>query len=261
MLAVLAAPQQSAAGGTRVLSLDSCADQYVLALAPRAEIVGLSKRARNADSYERALAAGLPEQRASLESALLARATVAVRYWTPDAGLPAALAAHGVRVVQIDEANDFPGVRANVRKVAAALERRAAGEALIADMDATLAKARGAWGGRPAAYVTSLGDTAGDGTLVGAVMRAAGLAPEAKGPGYAPLPLETLVLHPPSALVLAFFRDLAGGGEHWAIGSAARVEALSGRPAIASLPGSVLGCPAWFAADGTAMLANASRGR
>ena len=242
-------------------SLDSCADQFVLALAPRAEIVSLSKRALNPDSHERASAAGLPERRGSLETVLAARANVAVRYWTPDPGLPAALAANGIGVVQIDEANDFAGVRANVRKVAAALDRRAAGEALIAAMDAKLAGARGAWGGRPAAYVTSLGFTAGDGTLAGAIMRAAGLAPESKGPGYAPLPLETLVLNPPAALVLAFFSDLASGRQHWALGDAGRIEALSGRPAIASLPGSVLGCPAWFAADGAATLAAAARAR
>lgn len=261
LAAALVLAHPTAAADLRVVSLDSCADQFVLALAPRSEIVSLSKRALNADSHERALAAGLPERRGSLETVLAARANVAVRYWTPDTGLPAALAARGVRVVQIDEANDFPAVRANVRKVAAALDRRAAGEALIATMDATLAGSRGAWGGRRAAYVTSLGFTAGDGTLVGAIMRAAGLEPEAMSPGYAPLPLEQLVLNPPSALVLAFFSDLGGGRQHWAIGDASRVEALSGRPALASLPGSLLGCPAWFAADGTARLAAAAQGR
>ncbi|HEY5289048.1 MAG TPA: ABC transporter substrate-binding protein, partial [Caulobacteraceae bacterium] len=48
---ILAASVASAA--PRVLSLDQCADQYLLALSPRAEIVGLSTRARNADSYLR----------------------------------------------------------------------------------------------------------------------------------------------------------------------------------------------------------------
>ena len=58
-VALLAIVAALAAGGgaqarPRIVSLDQCADQYVLALAPRDEIVGLSKRALNADSYLRA---------------------------------------------------------------------------------------------------------------------------------------------------------------------------------------------------------------
>src|SRR5580658_3339991 len=159
----------------RIVSTDQCADQYVLALAPRYEIVALSKRALNQDSDERALAVGLPERRASLETILGERANIAVRYWTSDARLPAALQRRGVRVVQIDEANDFAGIRANVRKVAAAFGRASAGEALVAQMDAKLAQSRGAWAGARALYLTPGGFTAGPGTLVGAMMSAAGL--------------------------------------------------------------------------------------
>ena len=253
--AVLAGPV--AAQPIRVYSLDQCADQYVLALASRDEIVGVSKRVLNADSHERALGVGLPQRRASLESILGARPTLVVRYWTADFGLPAALQRNGIGVVQIDEANDFAGIAANVRKVAAALDRAPAGEALIAGMDAKLAASRNAWHGAPALYLTSGGFTAGKGTLVGAMMQAAGLTSEAKGPGYGPVPLEILVLQPPAALVLGFFRDLSGGRQHWTIAGNGQVQALTRQRAIASLPGSILGCPAWFAADGTVTLAQA----
>lgn len=241
----------------RIVSLDSCADQYVLATAPRREIVALSTRARDADSQERALAVGLPEQRANLEAVLAARATIAVRYWTADARLPEALERHGVRVVQIDEADDFAGVRANVRKVAAAIGQGAAGEALIARMDAQLAASHGAWGGARALYLTPGGFTAGPGTLVAAMMAGAGLAPLAAASGYAPVRLEQLVLDPPAALVLGFFDDLAGGRQHWTIAGNGYLQTLAHRRAIASLPGRLLGCPAWFAAEGTLALAQA----
>src|SRR5580658_4688423 len=99
----------------RVVSLDQCADQYVLALAPRDEIVALSKRALNDDSYLRILAARLPERRATLEAILGERASLAVTDWGGDLSLPAALARRGVTVVRIDEASNFPAVRANVR--------------------------------------------------------------------------------------------------------------------------------------------------
>ena len=248
-----------ACAAPRVVSLDQCADQFVLALAPRDQIVAVSKRALNDDANQRALAVGLPEHRASLEAILAARPTLAVRYWTADAGLPAALQRRGVAVVQIDEASDFAGVRANVRKVAAALDRRAAGEALIARMDAKLAQSHGAWGGARALYLTPYGFTAGKGTLVGAMMAAAGLDTAASGPSYEPAPLEALVLRPPAALVLGFFRDLAGGRQHWTIAGNGYLQALVRGRTIASLPGSLLGCPAWYAADGTLTLAQARR--
>jgi iron complex transport system substrate-binding protein len=253
----LAAP---AAAAPRIVSLDQCADQYVLALAPPGGIVALSKRALNADSHERDRAAGIPEQRASLEAALAARPTIAVRYWTSDARLPEALRRFGVTVVQIDEANDFAGVRADVRKVAAALGRPAAGEALIARMDGQLAASHGAWKGARALYLTPGGFTAGPDTLVAATMGAAGLAPMAISPGYAPVSLEALVLDPPAALVLGFFRDLAGGRQHWTIAGNGYLRGLVRQRAIASLPGRLLGCPAWFAAEGSLDLAQARPG-
>ena len=251
----------TAGAAPRVVSLDQCADQYVLALAPRSEIVWVSKRARNADSHQRAGAAGLPEHRASLEAVLGARATIAVRYWTADARLPDALRRQGVEVVQLDEADDFTGIRANVRKVAAALGERAAGEALVDKMDVELAATRGAWGGARALYLTPGGFTAGRDTLVAAVMSAAGLVTAAAGAGYRPVSLEQLVLDPPSALVLGFFRDLAGGRQRWTIGGNSYLRSLAARRTIASLPGSLLGCPAWYAADGAMALAAARAGK
>ncbi|HTX50844.1 MAG TPA: ABC transporter substrate-binding protein [Caulobacteraceae bacterium] len=246
-----------AAAAPRVLSLDQCADQYVLALAPRGEIVGLSKRALNADSYERDRAQGLPERRATLESALGARPTVAVVYWTQEARLPRALRRYGVTVVQIDDAHDFAGIRANIRKVAAALGEPAAGAALIARMDAELRQSQGAWGGARALYLTPYGFTGGANTLVGAMMAAAGLVTASPAPGYAPVSLESLVLDPPSALVLGFFRDLAAGRQRWTIAGNGYLKGLAARRAIASLPGRVLGCPSWSAATGSLTLAQA----
>jgi iron complex transport system substrate-binding protein len=250
-----------ASAAPRIVSLDQCADQYVLALAPRGEIAALSKRATNGDSYLKAAAAGLPQRRATLESILGERATIAVTYWAGDLRLPVALSARGVQVVQIGEANDFAGVERNVRQVSAALGQAPAGQRLIARMEGQLAQSRGAWGGARALYLTPGGFTAGRGTLVGAMMAAAGLVNAASASGYGPVSLEDLVLHPPAALVLGFFSDLAGGRSRWTIAGNGYLQTLSRDRAVASLPGSILGCPAWSAADGTVALAQARPAR
>jgi iron complex transport system substrate-binding protein len=250
-----------ASAGPAVVSLDQCADQYVLALAPRVDIKGLSYRASAPDSYLRQAARGLPLRRADLESVLAARPQLVVREWGGDPGMIRRLQARGVRVAGIDDATDFSGVRANIRHVASALGRAPEGEALIARMDAELAAAKGAWAGQRALYLTSGGFTAGHGTLVGAMLRAAGLSDAAASPGFAPVPLEGLLLHPPDAVVLGFFDPASTRAQHWSLaGHPALKTALRGR-VIAALPGAILGCPAWFAADGVRDLAAAARAR
>ncbi len=244
----------------RVLSLDQCADQYVLALSPRADIVGLSKRARNADSYLGAAASGLPQRRATAESTLAARPDVVVRYWGGDPRLTAELERRGVRVLTIDDAVDFAGVRTNIRRVAASLGETAAGERLIVRMDAELAQAAGAGGGRGLYYVTSGGDTQGPGTLIDAMIRAAGFANLATAPGYGVLSLERIVLKPPTLVVLGFFDQNMQAYERWSVGRERVLRQLVARRGTVSLPGAILGCPAWFVADGAAELAAWARG-
>lgn len=258
MLALAATP---ALAGPRVVSLDQCADQYVLALAPRADIAALSFRADDADAYLRSEAAGLPLRRASLEAVLASRPELVVRYWGGDETMARRLIRRGVTVVRIEDANDFGGVRANVRRVAAALGRAAQGEAIIARMDAHLAQARGAWGGRRALYLTPGAFTAGEGTLVGAMMSAAGLRNAAAAPGFAPVSLERMAARPPDGFVLGFFDREALSAQRWSPGRRGVIKRIAAGRVLAELPGAVLGCPAWFAADGTRMLAGRARAR
>jgi iron complex transport system substrate-binding protein len=243
----------------RVMSLDSCADQYVLALAPRPTIVGVSPRADAPDSFLRAKAAGLPQRRTTMEAVLGARPEVVVRQWGGDARLTAALTRRGVQTVSLGDAVDFDGVRANVRQVALALNRRTEGEALLARMDADLARAAGAGRGRSAFYLTPGGYTAGPNTMIDAMLRAAGFANASTQPYFSPAPLEQLVLNPPKAVVLGFFDLTRAGADRWGPGRHAALRKATRGRVIASLPGGMLGCSAWFAADGARVLAEAAR--
>jgi iron complex transport system substrate-binding protein len=241
-----------------VLSLDQCADQYVLALSPRGAIVGLSPRARDADSLLRARASGLPVRRADREVALAVRPQIVVRYWGGDPSLLTDLRRGGVTVVQIEDAVEFDGIRRNVRVVAAALGRGAAGEALIRIMDAKLTASRGAWAGRGAIYLTSGGATAGGKTLVDAILRAGGLRNLTLGQGYRSVSLERLALNPPQAVIRGFFDPASQSEGHWGAGASGMLGRLTAKQTLVSLPGALLGCPAWFAADAVVMIAAAA---
>jgi iron complex transport system substrate-binding protein len=257
MAVLMAAAGAAAADPLRVVSLDQCADQYVLALVPRAAIAGVSHRADDADSELRALAAGLPRVRTTTESVLAARPTVAVRYWGGDPGLVRALERRGVRVIEVEEASTFEAVEANIRRVSAALGQEGAGEALVRRQRGDLEAARGAWSERTALYLTPSGFTAGEGTLIGAILRAAGLRNAVEGASFRATPMEALVLRPPALVVLGFFDTL--GRDRWSQGrSGVLRRMLRGRTA-ASLPAARLHCPGWMAAGAAAELARAAR--
>jgi len=244
-----------AVAAPRVIALDQCADQYVLALSPRAAIVGLSKRATNADSYLRAVAVGLPQCRASIESVLAARPEVAVRYWGGDARLTADLKRRGIRVLTIADAVDFAEVRADVGRIAAGLSEAEAGKRLIAHMDAELAAAAGAGKGRGLYYLTSGGDTAGPGTLMDAMIRAAGFRNLDTRTGYGSISLERMVIAPPSLIATGFYDQDMAAYERWSVGREAPLRRLIATRGAVALPGAILTCPAWFVADGAAALA------
>lgn len=239
-------------GPLRVMSLDQCGDQYALALAPDAELA-LSPRADDPDAWMREAAAGHRRIRPTLEAAIGFQPDVVFRYWGGDARLLSRLQADGVRVVTIADATDFDEVRENIRTAARALDAGSRGEALIGRMDARLHEAAPRPGAakRSALYLTAGGFTAGRGTLVDAILGAAGLTNLA-APGFAPVSIERIALFPPARFVLGFFDqvrgDWRGPGRHPVVRAAAK-----GRVA-ASLPAASLTCPAWFAADAAAML-------
>jgi iron complex transport system substrate-binding protein len=105
---------------------------------------------------------------------------------------------------------------------------------------------------RTALYLTAGGFTAGKGTLMDAILAAAGLGNAAGKPFFAPVSVERIALFPPARFVLGFFDqprgDWRGPGRHPVVQRAA-----NGRIA-ARLPSAALTCPAWFAADAAAML-------
>jgi len=237
----------------RVMALDQCADQYVLALRPDADLA-LSPRADDPDAWMREAAAGHRRVRPTLEAAIAFRPDVVVRYWGGEPRLLARLETAGVRVVTIQDAGDFNGVRAEIRAVSHALGVPRRGEALVARMDATLRRAAPgpATPDRSALYLTAGGFTAGKGTLVDSILKAAGFANAAPGPFFAPVSVERIALFPPTRFVLGFFDqprgDWRGPGRHPVIQRAAR------HRVAARLPAAALTCPAWFAADAAAML-------
>lgn len=245
-----------ALAGVRVGSLDQCSDQYVLALADRADIAFVSPRARAADSWLKDRAIGVPVRRPSVEGVLAARPAVVVRQWGGGPRLDVAVARGGVTTMRVEEAHSFDGIARNVRAIAAALGHPDRGEQLLREMEAKLARARGAWRGAGGLYLTDGAFTAGRGTLIDIILRAAGLRNLAPRPGYQPAPLERLMLDRPGVVVFGRF-DAPGHGRWSPVNGPALSRAFKESRTV-ELPGALLGCPAWFAAEAAERLAAAA---
>lgn len=241
----------------RVVSLDYCADQYVLELLDRDRIAAVSPDAAKPFSYKRRAAAGLPQVAPRAEDVLLLRPDLVVRSYGGGPEAARFFAAAGVPVLQIGYAEDLAGVRARLVEVAEGLGEGARGRALAARIDARLAALGGAARPARALYMTPGGVTSGPDTLVDALMKAAGLANFEARPGWHALPLERLARERPDLVAWASF---GRGTTHIDAWSAARHPIaraqLAGRPVVA-LDGAWTSCGGWFVLDAVEALARA----
>lgn len=191
----------------RIVSINLCTDQLVLALEPGGRLAAVSQLAR-----DRALSAAwwralkVPVTPASLEHVLSFKPDLVLAGAFGHARLVAHLERAGVRVVRVRDAADFEDIRQAYLAVGRAVGMPARAQALVAQMDAVLAAAAPAGGGgvpaRVRAAILSPGLLAhGDGMLGGAVLARAGYANALSGGGY--VSLERLAANPPAQIFVA----------------------------------------------------------
>lgn len=160
----------------RVMSMNQCTDQLVLALLPPERIASVTWLSRDpGGSLMAAAAARVPENHGLAEEVLAQRPdlVIAGSFTTP--ALRGMLKRIGYPLVEVDHANSIDDIRRITRQVAAAVGEPARGEALIAEMDAKFA-ALSREPGPPIRVVAwdRTGFAAGEGTLYDAILQAAG---------------------------------------------------------------------------------------
>jgi iron complex transport system substrate-binding protein len=190
----------------RVVSLNMCADQLVIALADRSQIAGLTEWARDPQlSFYADRAKDLPFTHRSAEEVLERHPDLVIGapYRTKDVLKP--LKARGVTMLDLPRKDGLDGTEESIRLVASAVGHPERGEALIASIQAQLANIGPPPGrGRTAAYYQRQGYLTGTGTLVDDIMRRVGLVNLAGRMGRSALsqiPLEQLALARPDFVV------------------------------------------------------------
>lgn len=259
LVLILASP--AAAEPRRVVSLDYCADQFVLALADRDQIAGVSHNALRDDSYYRARAYGLRQVRPTLEETLALHPDLIVRTWGGPWDASAAYGRFHVPVLQLGDAVDFAQARAQLLQAALALGHDDRGTALAHELDARLARLRADAPSRapPVMYLSAGGATPGPGVMMDAVIRAAGGSNIATAPSWNVLPLERLTQTPPALVATAFFDTGRTQMNAWSPSRHPAFRAALARTRTVALPAAAVSCEAWYAIDAAEVIAAALR--
>ncbi len=223
LLLMLAAPVTAAP--QRVASLNLCSDELALRLAAPGQLVSVSRLGADPDeSLLAAKARGLPLNRGRVTD-VVALAPDLVLTSGGDPGAAATARRLGIAALELREPRSLDDVRANVRRTARALGRVAAGEALIAEMDAAIGAvpARTA----PALLVGGGGLTIAADGLAAQWLAHAGLIQQEVPRGA--ISIERLLSSPPQVLVISRYRlGQVSGNQNWLA-----------HPALAALPARV----------------------
>jgi len=260
MLALLALGLSSIAlaaePAQRIVSLDYCADQFVLKLLPRERILALSPDATARYSYMRAHAGGIPQVRPVAEDVLTIQPDLIVRSY--GGGPRAALFFEhaGVPVLQVPYANDFTGIRNNIQFMADAFGAPERGREIIADMNDRLQAIANTPQQRRALYMTPSGATTGPGTLIHEMFSAAGLSNFQRDAGWRAIPIERLAYEQPDLVATAFFGDNTDQTARWsAMRHPVAKQLLLNKPTVV-LEGAWTSCGGWFLLDAIEALAD-----
>ncbi|QNE32669.1 ABC transporter substrate-binding protein [Sphingomonas sp. NBWT7] len=198
----------------RIVSLNMCADQYLVALADRSQVAALTRLSRDPNmSAVAAQAASWPVSAGTAEDILAMRPDLVIAAPGFRRAALDRLTRGRTRLIELDTADTAQEIAAQIRQIAAAIGQPARGEALIARMRRDLAALPANPGrGGVAAYYQRRGYLTGTGTLVDDLMRRVGLTNLATRLGTPPLArigLEQIALARPDFLIVETATDVA----------------------------------------------------
>lgn len=248
----------------RIVSLDYCADQYVLKLADREQILAVSPGARKGFSYMRDAAAGVPTVRPIAEDVLILKPDLVVRSYGGGPNAAAFFERAGIPVLQVGFASSIDGEEMGaipylVEHMADGLGQRQRGQALVDEFRSRLATIQANAGSSNALYMTPSGVTTGPGSLVHEMLEAAGLNNFETEPGWRPLPLERLVYAKPDRVAAAFYGAQNNHPHAWSASNHPIAKDLLNQPDTIPLEGAWTACGGWFILDAVEALALGAR--
>ncbi len=252
---------ESAKRPGRIISLDYCADQYVLRLVDRERVLAISPDAHREFSFMRDAAEGYPRVRPTAEDVLVLRPDLVVRAYGGGPNAKAFFEKAGVPVLEVGWAPDIPAVMSVIERMAEGLGEPERGRAVVEDMRQRLAAASREATGLKTLYMNPAGVTTGPGSLVHNILKAAGLENFETRPGWRAIPLERLAYEQPDMVAAAFFN---ADSDHPAVWSpmrhpVARAQ-MNDLPTV-PLEGAWMSCGGWFLVNAVEALAEGAQAK
>lgn len=246
-------PAEDRPATARIISLDFCADQYLLAFADRDAVAGLSPDATKSFSYFRDAVKGLPVVRPRAEDILVHRPDAVIRTYGGGPAMTAFLERAGVTVIQIPYAGDLSAIAQTARSVAAALGDAEGGDKAARAMGQRLDALAPADG--TVLYLTSKGAVAGADTLIDELIERSGRRNFQTRPGWGTAPLERLAYETPDIIAAGFFDGPDARTDRWSPAHHPVARRAMAEAHIIDMPGAWTACSAWFIADAAEALA------
>lgn len=242
----------------RIVSLDVCADQFVLKFAPRESILALSPDAAKDFSYMAEAAIGLPVVRPVAEDVIALRPDLIVRSYGGGPNAAAFFDRAGIPVIEIGWAGDLDAVMAETERVAAELGAEEEGRRVTAEARARLSRIA-TRDGETALYVTPSGVTTGPGSLIHELLLAAGLSNFETTSGWRSIPLERLAYASPDVIAGAFFGSSIASFDAWSATKHPVARARMSQRETIALNGAWTACGGWYVVDAVEALSQSVR--
>ena len=242
----------SFAKGPKAVSLDSCADQYLLALADKDQIISVSKQSLATHSYYRDRAKQVKTFDATLEQILYLNPTIILATEGAYNVLPA-LKNNGIKASTTTYGHKPDVVYQNILKFSELLEKKEAGRKLIEirknqlDHLNNLPKRK-----QTILYLTPSGFTAGVGTYVDDIIKMSGFISYAEKHNiisWQPLSLEQVILNPPDLIITNYFNQKNVHVSHWSLTRHPKINELMKNIPTIDMPGPLFSCGGLFAAE------------
>lgn len=240
----------------KAVSLDYCADQFMLSLADTDQIMALSLAAIQEHSFYREKARGLPLFRATSEEVLYMEPDVVIRNWG-GFNMLSLLEKANIPVTSAEYGTGPEILYQNMRRIGLALDQTNRAEQMIRDHQLRLSELKKRVASSPAralraAYIAPGGITAGENTFVNGIIKMAGLSSMSEElglVGWQALPLEALVQNPPDIIIGSFFNQKNIHISNWSLSRHGRIKEMINTIPTIIIPGRYLSCNGIFSVD------------
>ena len=241
-----------------VASLDYCADQFVLLLGDRDQIISVSNTAEENFSFYRERAQGIPKNKSSIEEIIMIAPDIAVQTYTAAARMGEMTERSEITLFTTAYGSDPETVAKNITALGDLIGQSDRAQEFSKKYLSRLSKLKSnPQLDKTMAYITPGGVTAGDGTSVDDIIKLAGFknyATENGYKGWVNIPIENLVLDPPDLFITSFYDRTTSVMSNWSLSRHNYLKDMMETTPTINLPSSHMSCNGLFLVDAAELI-------